>query len=48
MFLDLVKTMKFLMLLKDAHVSSNDVVHELPNDVATGIRSVIVAWDDID
>jgi hypothetical protein len=48
MFSNLVRTMKFLMLFKDAHVSSNDVVYELFNDVAIGIRSIIVDLDDID
>jgi len=36
------------MLPKDAHVSGNDVMYELPNDVATRIRSIFVALDDID
>jgi hypothetical protein len=40
--------MKFLVLLKDARVSGNDVMYELLNDVATGIRSIFVALDDID
>lgn len=48
MFSDLVKTMKFLILLKDVRVSSNNVVYELPNDVAVRIHSVIVVLDDID
>jgi hypothetical protein len=48
MFSNLVKTMKFLILFKNARVSSNDDVYELPNDVAAGIHLVIVALDDID
>jgi hypothetical protein len=48
MFSNLVKTMKFFILVKDVCVSSNNVVYELPNDVAVGIHSVIVALDDID
>ncbi len=48
MFSDLLKTMKFLVLFKDACVSGNDGVYELPNDIAAGIRSVVIALDDID
>ncbi len=48
MFSNLVRTMKFLMLPKDARVSGNDVMYELLNDVATRIRSIFVALDDID
>jgi hypothetical protein len=40
MFSHLVRVMKFLMLLKDAHVSGNDVVAR--------ICSIITALDDTD
>jgi hypothetical protein len=48
MFSNLVRTMKSLILLKNARDSGNDVVYELPKDVAAGMRSIIVSLDDID